>query len=108
MPSEREILAAEIERQLALRDCPEHHTADLYLTPSKWRIVIAALRTQDREDGAREMRERAAALCDEAAAYFDRTTGHYDRSQAAGSYRATARNTRALPLSAVRTEDGDA
>ncbi len=54
---DRIALADEIERQLTLRDCPEHHTADLYLTPGKWRLVIAALRSKDREDGAREMRE---------------------------------------------------
>lgn len=59
-------------------------------------VEIALPHLAPGQDARRAALEEAAKQCEERAAYFDRTKGHYDRKQAAGSYRATAKELRSL------------
>ena len=71
---------------------------------------LAALRAQDREDGAREMRERAAKAADDwLTIWGTREIRHTSAREYAGGAVADVLDAiRALPLSPARKEDGDA
>ncbi|WP_378779409.1 hypothetical protein [Methylorubrum suomiense] len=73
---------------------------------------LAALRAQDREDGAREMRERAAhavgSLPSQILFLYGRPGGPPGNGYRPLDGNYAAQVVRALPLSPARKEDGDA
>ncbi|GAB6842314.1 hypothetical protein HNR00_003523 [Methylorubrum rhodinum] len=103
MPNEREI--AEIEAVLRGHlDCEDGAVGGIYQAA----VVIAALRAKDREDGAREMRERAAEAAESWLAIWGSCEiRHTSAREYASDAVADVRDViRALPL--TPKESGDA